>query len=291
MALMWKAVKMVCPAPQRPVLMRVAAMSAQPVQEPLKVSVIDEKKGIAEICLQKPPVNSLDRGMLTDLAEGVRRLEGDGCRGLLVTSGVRGIFSAGLNLPDLYNQQKPDLIEFWGMVQQMFLNFYSSSMVTVACISGAAPAAGSLIATSCDYRILLNQPKTVIGLNESLVGLPVPDWMRMNFCDVVGRRQTDLALQMGLLFPPPEALRIGLVDELAESGSLLREQALKKMEHFLKVPDVGRVASKRISTEPLVSYLSGRRQKDAELFVAGVSQEGVQAVMGKYIAALKNKKG
>ena len=58
----------------------------------------------------------------------------------------------------------------------------------------------------------------------------------MNFCDVVGRRRTDLALQMGLLFPGRDALRMGLVDELAPSAEELRQAALKKLDQFLKVP-------------------------------------------------------
>ncbi|XP_037073703.1 enoyl-CoA delta isomerase 1, mitochondrial-like isoform X2 [Pollicipes pollicipes] len=259
-------------------------------QELLKVDIINEKQGVGEICMQKSPVNSLDRAMLAGLVDSISRLERDGCRALLITSGVRGIFSAGLNLLDLYDQQKEDLLQYWGMVQEMFLRLYGTSMLTVACITGAAPAAGCLISTSCDYRLMLDQPKTVIGLNESLVGLPVPDWMRMNFCDVVGRRQTDLALQMGLLFPARDALRIGLVDQVADSPEQLREAALQRVAQFLKVPDEGRVPSKRISTEPLLSYLSGRRQKDAELFVTSLSQESVQAVMGKYLEALRNKK-
>ena len=60
--------------------------------------------------------------------------------------------------------------------------------------------------------------------------------MRINFCDVVGRRQTDLALQMGTLFTPQQALSIGLVDQLAGSPEELRQEALKKLDQFLKVP-------------------------------------------------------
>ena len=58
----------------------------------------------------------------------------------------------------------------------------------------------------------------------------------MNFCDVVGRRRTDLALQMGMLFSAKEALRIGLVDEVAETPERLRQMALERLDGFLKVP-------------------------------------------------------
>ena len=59
---------------------------------------------------------------------------------------------------------------------------------------------------------------------------------------------------------------------------------------MVTVSDVGREASKKASTEPLISYLSGRLQKDAELFVENISQERVQRQMGMHLEALKNKK-
>ena len=42
--------------------------------------------GIGEVCLQNPPVNTLNSDMLTRLVEGVNTLEKDGCRALLLTS-------------------------------------------------------------------------------------------------------------------------------------------------------------------------------------------------------------
>ena len=41
---------------------------------------------------------------------------------------------------------------------------------------------------------------------------------------------------MGMLFPAKEALRIGLVDEVAESPERLRQMALERLDGFLKVP-------------------------------------------------------
>ncbi|XP_043197402.1 enoyl-CoA delta isomerase 1, mitochondrial-like [Amphibalanus amphitrite] len=274
----------------RPAILVMRNSSRFASQSALKVEVIDEQKGIGEICLQNPPVNSLHSELLTGLADGVKTLEKDGCRAFLLSSAIPGIFSAGLNLLEMHNQERQDLLNYWARVQNMFLTLYGTRLISIACITGAAPAGGCLLSTSCDYRLMLDHPKAVIGLSESLVGLPVPDWMRINFCDVVGRRHTDLGLQMGILFPAQEALRIGLVDELASSPEELRQRALQKLEHFLKVPDVGREFSKTASTEPLISYLSGRLQKDAELFVDNISQERVQKQLGKHLVSLKNKK-
>lgn len=43
-------------------------------------------------------------------------------------------------------------------------------------LQGASPAGGCLISLSCDYRVLADNPKCVIGLNETLLGIVAPFW-------------------------------------------------------------------------------------------------------------------
>lgn len=43
-------------------------------------------------------------------------------------------------------------------------------------LQGASPAGGCLLALSCDYRILADNPKYTIGLNETQLGIVAPFW-------------------------------------------------------------------------------------------------------------------
>lgn len=47
---------------------------------------------------------------------------------------------------------------------------------TLASLQGASPAGGCLIALTSDYRIMADNPKYTIGLNESLLGIVAPFW-------------------------------------------------------------------------------------------------------------------
>lgn len=47
---------------------------------------------------------------------------------------------------------------------------------------GSSPAGGCLIALSCDYRIMAENPKYVIGLNEAQLGIVAPFWYASVFC-------------------------------------------------------------------------------------------------------------
>lgn len=41
---------------------------------------------------------------------------------------------------------------------------------------GSSPAGGCLVALSCDYRIMVENPKFSIGLNEAQLGIVAPFW-------------------------------------------------------------------------------------------------------------------
>ena len=43
-------------------------------------------------------------------------------------------------------------------------------------LQGACPAGGCMIALSCDCRVLADNPKSHIGLNETLLGITAPFW-------------------------------------------------------------------------------------------------------------------
>lgn len=43
-------------------------------------------------------------------------------------------------------------------------------------LQGACPAGGCLITLTCDYRVLANNPRYCIGLNETQLGIVAPFW-------------------------------------------------------------------------------------------------------------------
>ena len=60
------------------------------------------------------------------------------------------------------------------LISQFFLTTFTSNLPVIAAINGAAPAAGCVLACCSDYRIMINHPKFIIGLNEVKMGLAVP---------------------------------------------------------------------------------------------------------------------
>ncbi|NXF12787.1 ECI1 isomerase, partial [Smithornis capensis] len=251
---------------------------------------LDESSGVATMKFKSPPVNSLSLDFLTEFCISLEKLENDrACRGVIITSAIPKIFSSGLDIMEMCGKSTEHYAEFWRAVQEMWLRLYSSTMVTLAAVNGSSPAGGCLIALSCDYRIMAENPKFSIGLNEAQLGIVAPFWFKDQFVSVVGHRIAERSLQLGSLYPAPEALRIGLVDELVPEEKLL-EKAAAVMAQWLALPDHSRQLTKAMVRKALLDRLLTHREEDIKNFVSFVSKESIQKSLRTYMEMLKKRK-
>lgn len=144
------------------------------------------------------------------------------------------------------------------------------------------------MAMCCEYRVML--PKFTIGLNETQLGIVAPTWFMATMKNTISLRESEKALTLGTLFPTEEALRIGLVDEIAAD----RADAIAKCEAFLlrfkKIPPMARALTKQHFRIKDIQELEDNRSSDVDLFAAAVSNPKVQQGLELYIQSLKAKK-
>lgn len=165
---------------------------------------------------------------------------------------------------------------------------YGSSFPTAAAINGHSPAGGCLYAMSCEYRVML--PNYTIGLNETQLGIVAPWWFMATMKNTISPRQAELALTLGKLFKTDEALKIGLIDEIATT----KDEAIAKCESFLllqqKVPSAARNITKQRLRGKDVQKLADNRETDIELFASFVVDKKIQRDLGLYVRVLKLRK-
>ncbi|XP_069566255.1 enoyl-CoA delta isomerase 1, mitochondrial [Brachyistius frenatus] len=250
----------------------------------------DQSTGVAVMCLQSPPVNSLSLDFLTELCISVEKLEMDkSCRGLIITSGQPKVFSAGLDIMEMYGKSPERCGEFWKAVQEMWLKLYNSNMVTIAAINGSSPAGGCLMSMTCDYRIMADNPRYSIGLNETLLGIVAPFWFKDTMMNTVGHRNTEISLELGLLYSPADALKIGLVDQIVPEDQVLAA-ATKTMTKWLAIPDHARQITKSMMRKPTIDKLTSNRDADIKNFVGFITKDSIQKSLGMYLEMLKKRK-
>uniref|UniRef100_A0A3Q1FJV8 Enoyl-CoA delta isomerase 1, mitochondrial n=1 Tax=Acanthochromis polyacanthus TaxID=80966 RepID=A0A3Q1FJV8_9TELE len=256
-----------------------------------KVQVdFDQSTGVAVLRMQNPPVNSLSLEFLTEICINLEKLEMDkSCRGLIVTSNRPKVFSAGLDIFEMYGKTPERCAEFWKAVQEMWLKLYGSSMATIAAINGSSPAGGCLMCMTCDYRIMADNPRYTIGLNETLLGIVAPFWFKDTMTNTLGHRTTELALQLGSLYSPAEALKIGLVDQVVPEDQVLTT-ATEAMSKWLAIPDHARQITKSMMRKSTIDRLTANRESDIKNFVGFVTKASVQKSLGMYLEMLKNRK-
>ncbi|KAK9535669.1 hypothetical protein VZT92_008039 [Zoarces viviparus] len=251
----------------------------------------DQSTGVAVMRLQSPPVNSLSLEFLTELCIGVEKLEMDkSCRGLIITSSQPKVFSAGLDITEMYGKSPERCGEFWRAVQEMWLKLYGSNMITIAAINGSSPAGGCLMSLTCDYRIMADNPRYSIGLNETQLGIVAPFWFMDTMKNTLGHRTTEVALQLGLLYNPSEALKIGLVDQLVPEDQILTT-AKQTMTKWLAIPDHARAITKSMMRKPTIDKLASNRDADIKHFVNFITKDSIQKSLGMYMEMLKKRRG
>lgn len=252
----------------------------------LDVSV-DEQTGVAVMKMKRPPVNSLNLEFMQEIRNSLVTLEQNKkCRGLILTSDVPKIFSAGLDILEMYQPDVERLKLFWRSLQDMWLQLYTSPLATIAAINGHSPAGGCLMAMACDYRIMA--PNYTIGLNETQLGIVAPFWFKDSCVNTIGHRETEIALELGYLFNTEEALQKKMVDKVAPAEEIM-STAQSEMSRWLKIPNLARVMSKQSMRQETAEKLRSKQDSDIKNFVDFAVQDSVQKSLGFYLEQLKKK--
>jgi len=249
---------------------------------------VDSKTGVATVGMQKPPVNSLNLELLQSLCQTFDELEKNKCRGMILTSEMPTVFSAGLDILEMYKPQQERLRQFWTALQDTWLRLYGASFPTAAAINGHSPAGGCLLALSCEYRVLVG-PKNTIGLNETKLGIIAPRWFMDSMRNVIGERQAELALTTGRMFSAEEALRAGLVDELAADKADAITKAQAFISQFAQIPPMARAMTKAGFRQDTLNWLKKNQELDLKIFLDFCNQPKVQQGLELYMQSLKKK--
>ena len=128
-----------------------------------------KRQNVTVLRLANPPVNVLDTKTITALRAALSSPAN--ATNALVLAGAEGIFSAGLDIREMYQPEDERFRAYFANVQALFFELFMHSSPVVAAITGASPAGGCWLACCSDYRIISNSPRAVIGLNETHIGV------------------------------------------------------------------------------------------------------------------------
>ncbi len=189
------------------------------------LTAVADSSGIltATIDLPDRSMNVFTPELIADLDAIVRQLKDDAAlRGLVITSG-KASFIAGADIKDLVTAYErgitPRQAFDWSQsLSQLLRRVETVGKPVAAAINGLALGGGLELALACHYRVLADDPKAVLGLPEVKIGLLPGAGGTQRVPRLIGIAAAARFLTDGSSLPPAEALKIGLVHELAPAA-------------------------------------------------------------------------
>ena len=203
-----------------------------------------EKDGdVGIIIVNYPPVNALGPGVADGIIECLNKANADPSIKSMVLMGDGRSFIAGADIRGFgTGRKRPPLGERTYDVMDR------SPKPVVAAIHGYALGGGLENAMGCHYRIAV--PSAKVGLPEVLIGILPGGGGTQRLPRLAG---PEVALDMivsGRHVPAPEALKLGILDEVIPEGASLRAAAVAKARAVADIRPLPRVRDREAKAEP-----------------------------------------
>ena len=182
----------------------------------------DWTEPIATVTLKRPDaLNAINAAMLDELQNAFQRLtSAPAIRVILLTGAGERAFAAGADIRELLNTNADTGAELARHGQEIFASIERGGKPVIACINGFAFGGGLELAMACTLRIA--SEKAQLGLPEAKLGL-IPGFGGLQrLVRLAGRGSALRMMLTGQPITAPEALRIGLVQEVITPTDLMQ---------------------------------------------------------------------
>jgi len=210
---------------------------------------------VAILRLTNGVINAISPELVEELSLALQEVRGR-FRGMVLAGGNK-FFSMGLDLPTLLKLSRKDMAAFWVGFEDAVLSLYTLPIPTAAAIAGHAPAAGTILALACDFRLIASGKK-LMGLNEIKIGLPVPFLADLMLRQVVGDRAATEIEYTGELLMPEKSQALVLVDGIFPEEEV-EARTIAKISEIVEGPPFGFPLTKQHRTRDIrAQFLAGR---------------------------------
>jgi enoyl-CoA hydratase/carnithine racemase len=248
------------------------------------IDVIDHGP-VHELRMARGPANALDSDLLAQLHAALLAAPGNGAQAIVLGSAFPNFFSGGMDVPHLLAQDFAGMTATWRKFFAVCRALADSPVPVAAAVSGHAPAGGCVLALCCDYR-LMSRGNGRIGLNETQVGLAVPEAIQHLMRRVVGPYRAERLIVAGAMLDADSAARLGLVDELVDADELM-PRARAWLEALLALPRAPMLATRKLARADLRAALDAFGDAELDAFLEQWNAPDTQAALQALVARLR----
>jgi enoyl-CoA hydratase len=172
---------------------------------------VSREGGIATVSMYRPPVNAIAPDLLEQFDAAIAELGADSeVRVIVVASAIPRYFMAGADIK-MMASARPSGGED-AMRNSPFSIVERTPKPVIAAINGHALGGGCELALCCDYRLMLDDGRSTIGLTETSLGIIPGAGGTQRLPRLVGRARGLQMIFEGRRLVAGDALQIGLVD-------------------------------------------------------------------------------
>jgi Delta3-Delta2-enoyl-CoA isomerase len=198
-----------------------------------------DQDGIARVAIRRGKVNAFNDAVIEELSRTFGELALDPSVRAITLTGTGKFFSFGFDIPQFLGYNKEQFTRYLTNFTRLYREIFLHPKPVVAMLNGHTIAGACMIATSCDYRVMVTG-KARISLNEINFGSSVFAGSVEMLRRLVGPRNAESILYSGAMYTAEEALRMGLVDQVVSEADLEDEAGKVAREYAARDPDAFR---------------------------------------------------
>lgn len=242
---------------------------------------------VAEVVIDRPPMNTLDYEMYDQFSQVAEALDSDDAvRAVLFRSANESVFVSGADISQMqhYDRRRGASARKVDAVHAAFLRIQRLGKPTVAVITGHALGGGCELALCMDFRVMA-QGRPRIGLPEITLGIVPGGGGTQRLARLIGRAAATEMLLLGSRLDADEALRVGLVSRSCPdaNSSLAAGRALAR-RLAAQSPTAARLIKRALNDGvdgDLVRGLAVEREAVIEALAGPDAVEGFTAFLEK----------
>jgi 3-hydroxyacyl-CoA dehydrogenase/enoyl-CoA hydratase/3-hydroxybutyryl-CoA epimerase len=216
---------------------------------------------IAWLTFDKPgaSANALSRAAMEQLEEWLTGVQRASPRGLVICSAKAG-FVAGADIGEFGQVRSPEeALPFVRAAHGILARLEALPFPTVAAINGYCLGGGLELALACRHRICVDDPKTILGFPEVMLGIHPGFGGTVRSVQLLGVTTAMDMMLTGKNLRPAKAMAVGLVDRIVPAEQL-RAAA---RELVMNPPPVRRASlgQRLLSLAPVRGLVAGKIEK------------------------------
>jgi len=239
---------------------------------------------IATITLNRPDKrNAISYELIDDLIRALDEVKNSSAR-ILILTGAGKAFCSGMdldNLKALIGRTPEQNLEDSRTMVSLFRSLYEFPKPTIAAVNGAAIAGGTGLALLCDFTLAV--PEAKFGYTEVRIGF-VPAIVSTFLLRQVSEKIARDLLLTGRIFDAPEALKIGLINEIVPAEKLLY-RARELAAQLAELSPLSLFRTKRLLTDharaELDTQIEAAIRENAGIRESTDFREGIESFLEK----------